>query len=214
MAGLDEGDGRCCPILCNALCGWMLRAVKRSAVCDFVCGWTVSGPVRSVQRSGRCSFGEPFNSNCDPAPSGCTVVIADSGARHCGAALLERFLAVALLHRVGRARYRARRVRNHKLAVDILLTPIISGLAELRVKAGTDGSGTDRRGCGPAHRRRVCVCRRAWRRRYPAEAGGRDRAAVRRAIPPGTAPEAGAIAETASPTGMSFASDFCNKIGF
>jgi hypothetical protein len=29
----------------------------------------------------------------------------------------------------------------------------------------------------------VCLCRRAWRRRHPARAGGRDRAAVWRAIP-------------------------------
>ena len=77
---------------------------------------------------------------------------------------------------------------------------MIAWLAKLRVKVAIDGSDIDRRGCRTAHCSRVRLCRRAWRRRYSAGAGGRNCAAVRRAIPPAAAATAPAAAgETASP---------------
>ena len=77
------------------------------------------------------------------------------------------------------------------------LTPIIAWLANLRVKVAADGIDIDHRGCRPAHCRRVRLCRRA-RRRYLAGAGGRDRAAGRRAIPGAAARAAASAGETAS----------------
>jgi hypothetical protein len=63
---------------------------------------TVSGPVRSVQRSGRRGVGELLDGNGDPAPGVGAVVIAIGrelvGARD---ALFERFLAIALQHQGG-----------------------------------------------------------------------------------------------------------------
>jgi hypothetical protein len=64
----------------------------------------VTGPFRSVQRSGRCIVREVRDGGSNPAPGHGAVVIAVRrefvGA---GAALLERFLAVALEHQVGGA---------------------------------------------------------------------------------------------------------------
>src|SRR6516165_7255810 len=99
-------------------------------------------------------------------------------------------------------RYRSRvsRRENRTLAVEITLTPILAWVAKLRVKVAIDGSDIDRRGCRAAHCSRVRICRRAWRRRYSAGAGGRNCAAVRGAIPPAAAATAPASAgETASP---------------
>src|ERR1700757_1588929 len=65
---------------------------------------TVSGAVRSVQRSGRRGVGELLDGNGDPAPGVRAVVIA-AGRELVGArdALFERFLAVALQHQGGGA---------------------------------------------------------------------------------------------------------------
>src|SRR5689334_22884481 len=59
----------------------------------------VTGPFRSVQRSGRCRVGELLNGGGDPAPGVGAVVIA-VGRKLVGPrdALLERFIAVALQH--------------------------------------------------------------------------------------------------------------------
>ena len=83
------------------------------------------------------------------------------------------------------------------LCIEKHLTPIIAWLANLRVKVAADGIDIDHRGCRPAHCRRVRLCRRA-RRRYLAGAGGRDRAAGRRAIPGAAARAAASAGETAS----------------
>jgi hypothetical protein len=59
----------------------------------------VTGPFRSVERSGRCRVGELLNRRGDPAPGVRAVVIA-VGRELVGprGALLERFIAVALQH--------------------------------------------------------------------------------------------------------------------
>ena len=147
---------------------------------------TVSGPVRSVRRRGLCSVGELGNAGGDPAPGVGGVVIAIAGelvgTRRTVQALCCRSASVS---RRRRARYRARvsRSENSTLVVGKRLAAIIAWLGQLCVKVAADGTDINRRGCRPAHCRRVCLCRRAWRRRHPARAGGRDRAAVWRAIP-------------------------------
>ena len=146
---------------------------------------TVSGPVRSVRRRGLCSVGELGNAGGDPAPGVGGVVIAIAGelvgTRRTVQALCCRSASVS---RRRRARYRARvsRSENSTLVVGKRLAAIIAWLGKLRVKVAADGTDINRRGCRPAHCRRVCLCRRVWRRRHPARAGGRDRAAVWRAI--------------------------------
>ena len=63
---------------------------------------TVSGPFRSVQRSGRRGVGELLDGDRDPAPGVRAVVIAAGRERidpH--SALLERFVAIALQHQGG-----------------------------------------------------------------------------------------------------------------
>jgi hypothetical protein len=63
---------------------------------------TVSGSFRSVQRSGRCGVGELLNGNRDPTPGVGAVMITVSGELvDAGAALLERFVAVAFQHKSG-----------------------------------------------------------------------------------------------------------------
>ena len=78
---------------------------------------TVSGPFRSVQRSGRRGVGQLLNGGGDPAPGVRAGVIAARrelvDARD---ALLERLVAVALKHQGGGAR-RSRR-ENRTLAVE------------------------------------------------------------------------------------------------
>ena len=60
---------------------------------------TVSGPFRSVQRSGRRGVGELLDGGGDPAPGvrACVIAIRRelAGARY---ALLERLISVALQH--------------------------------------------------------------------------------------------------------------------
>ena len=50
-----------------------------------------------------------------------------------------------------------------------------------------------------ADSRRVCVCRRARRRRHPSGTGGGDRAAIWRAIPAAPAAASASLRETTSP---------------
>ena len=185
-------------------------------------GRDVSGPVRSVQRSGRFGVGELLDGGGDPAPGRRAVVIL----RPCKFIQRERRFPRSPSRRSAsasgwrRARYRSRvsRRKNRTLAVDRRLTPIIAWRAKLRVKVAIDARNINRRGCRPAHCRRMCLCRRAWRRRHPAGAGGLDRAAVWRAIPGGAASAAASIGKTAAPTlsghwrvGFLFAPNFCNS---
>ena len=67
-------------------------------------GATVSGPFRSVWRSGRCGVGELPDGTGDPAPGHRAVVIA-FGRELVGTrgALLERVLTVTLEHQGGGA---------------------------------------------------------------------------------------------------------------
>ena len=56
----------------------------------------MSGSFRSVQRSGCCRAGKLLNGNCDPAPGiGAVVIAIRRELVDAGAALLERFVAVA-----------------------------------------------------------------------------------------------------------------------
>jgi hypothetical protein len=132
----------------------------------------VNGPFRSVQRSGRCGVGELLDGSCDPAPGIGTVVITVSRELvDTRAALLERFVAVAPQHQSGGTPdidlgYHAKKIAG--LPSKKRLTPIIAWLAKLRVKVAADGIDIDRRRCGPAHCRRVRLCRQTRRRRDPA----------------------------------------------
>jgi hypothetical protein len=57
-----------------------------------------------VQRSGRCVVGELLNGGCNPAPGiGPVVIAVRRELVGTGAALLERFVAVALQHQGGGA---------------------------------------------------------------------------------------------------------------
>jgi hypothetical protein len=65
-------------------------------------------------------------------------------------------------------------------------------------QGGTEMASIEPRGRRPAHRRRARLRRRARRGRHSAGTGGGDRAALRRAIPPGAkAQTSDAVAETA-----------------
>src|SRR5215813_5616660 len=119
---------------------------------------------------------------------GCSISISGGGEfLRAHAAFLERFLAIALQHEVCGALDVDLwdHAENCRLAIWKRLTSTIAWLSNLPVQVAGDGTDIDRRGCRPAHRRRV---RRAWRRRHPVGAGGRDRTAVRRAIPQGASP--------------------------
>ena len=93
-------------------------------------GVPISALVRAVWR---CGVGELLNGSCNPAPGIGTVVIAVCRQLvDTGAALLERFVAVAFQHQGGGTpdidlRYHAGKIRA--LAVDKRLTPIIAWLA-------------------------------------------------------------------------------------
>jgi hypothetical protein len=91
-----------------------------------------------VQWTGRRLVGELADGGGDPAPDDRAIVIILSGELPgTGGAFLERLVAVALEHQVGRAPdvdigYHSG--KNHRPMVNERLTPLIAWVVKLRVK--------------------------------------------------------------------------------
>src|ERR1700730_4816552 len=113
-------------------------------------GGVVSGPFRSVQRSGRRGVGELLDGGGDPAPGIDAIVIAGGHELvDAPVALLEHFVAIALQHQgVGAPDIDLGVSRDEycRLAVEKGLTPTIAVSANTRVKVTADGTDIDRRG--------------------------------------------------------------------